>query len=291
MSKAIRRVEWPTLLLATAVYGGWAAVTLWWAVLPVPLLVVLGGWFLGWHGSLQHETIHGHPTRVRWINDAIGGVPLSLWLPYGVYRRTHIAHHRSPEPTHPHHDPESRYVAGDGLTARLARMRATLLGQMLLGPAAAILLFLSGEVRRAWREPAAFAREWGPHLIGVALVLVWLDAVALPIATYLLCFVLPGQAASLLRGFAEHRADAAGPSRAATVTSHGPLALLFLNNNLHAAHHAFPAAPWYRLPLLERMRTDRAEPRYRGYREVVRRFALRPHDRVLHPALAAGDHG
>ncbi len=278
------KIEWPTVALAVAIYGGWMAVTAVHGLLPVPLLMLAGGWFLGWHGSLQHETIHGHPTRHRHVNDLIGGVPLSLWLPYGVYRRTHVAHHRSAAPTHPVHDPESRYVAGGtGWTLRIARLRSTLAGQMVLGPVASIALFLITEGARAWRRPAAFAREWGPHLLGVALVLAWLRAVELPIGTYLVCFVLPGQAASLLRGYAEHRADAPGPSRAATVISHGPLALLFLNNNLHAAHHADPGAPWYRLPVVETQRQGRNEPRYRGYRDVIRRFAFRAHDTVHHP--------
>ncbi|KQM97981.1 fatty acid desaturase [Sphingomonas sp. Leaf25] len=277
-------IEWPTLALAVAIYGGWMAVTAAHALLPVPLLMLAGGWFLGWHGSLQHETIHGHPTRYRPVNDLIGGVPLSLWLPYGVYRRTHVAHHRSAEPTHPRLDPESRYVAtGAGWTAWVARVRSTLVGQMIVGPVASIVLFLADEAARAWRQPAAFAREWGPHLIGVALVLAWLRVVDLPILTYLSCFVLPGQAASLLRGYAEHRADAPGPSRAATVVSRGPLALLFLNNNLHAAHHADPGAPWYRLPAVEARRHGRGEPRYRGYRDVIRRFAFHAHDAVRHP--------
>ncbi|MDJ0275911.1 fatty acid desaturase [Sphingomonas sp. 2R-10] len=288
MTGKAKSVEWPTIALAVAVYGGWLAVTANAAHLPVPLLVLLGGWFIGWHGSLQHETIHGHPTRSRRINGLIGGVPLSLWLPYGVYRRTHEAHHRSPHPTHPHHDPESRYVAGGGVAAGIARLRATLAGQLLLGPVAAIALFLASEARRAFRDPAGFAREWGVHLIGVMAVVAWLRAVDLSLATYVLCFMLPGQAASLLRGFAEHRADAAGTSRAATVVSRGPLALLFLNNNLHAAHHAFPATPWYRLPALERARTHRVEPRYAGYRDVLRRFAFRPHDVVRHPDLRDG---
>ncbi|KQM81848.1 fatty acid desaturase [Sphingomonas sp. Leaf23] len=292
MTKRVRSIEWPTVVLAVAIHGGWLAVTAAHAALPWPVLALLGGWFVAWHGSLQHETIHGHPTRWRRVNDLIGGVPLSLWLPYGAYRRTHEAHHRSPHPTHPGHDPESRYVAdGGGIVAVVARWRATLVGQLLVGPVAAIALFLAGEARRLRSDPAGVAREWGPHLIGVALVLGWLHLIALPVGTYLLCFVLPGQAASLLRGFAEHRADAPGPSRAATVASRGPLALLFLNNNLHAAHHAVPAAPWYRLPTIERARAERPEPRYRGYREVLRRFAIAPHDAVRHPALRDRAHG
>ena len=30
--------------------------------------------------ALQHEIIHGHPTRMRWINNWIGQWPLALWL-------------------------------------------------------------------------------------------------------------------------------------------------------------------------------------------------------------------
>ncbi|MGN7161175.1 fatty acid desaturase [Sphingomonas sp. SAFR-052] len=291
MTLRTRPIELPTVLLAVVIYGGWLALTAAHARLPWPILALLGGWFVAWHGSLQHETIHGHPTQWRRVNDLIGGVPLSLWLPYGAYRRTHMAHHRSPHPTHPAHDPESRYVTGGGVIAAVARLRATLIGQLLVGPVAAIAMFLLDEARRLRRDPAGFAREWGPHLVGVALILGWLHLVALPIGSYLLCFVLPGQAGSLLRGFAEHRADAAGPSRATTVASRGPLALLFLNNNLHAAHHAVPAAPWYRLPAVERARTQRPEPRYDGYRDVLRRFAIRAHDTIHHPAGRGDAHG
>ncbi len=279
-----RAIEAPTTILAVVIHGGWLMLTAWHALVPTPLLVLLGGWFVAWHGSLQHETIHGHPTRWPWVNALVGSVPLSLWLPYRSYRRTHIAHHGSPAPTHPAHDPESRYVhAAHGLRGVVARARQTLAGQILIGPPVAIVAFLYGEARRWVRDPRAAAHEWWPHLIGVALVVAWLRAVDLSLLRYALCFVLPGQALSLVRSFAEHRADAAGPSRAATVVSRGPLALLFLNNNLHAAHHAAPGAAWYTLPEVERRREARGEPRYAGYRDVAARFAFRAHDRPDHP--------
>ncbi len=284
-----RAIEGPTTVLAIVIHGGWLALTAFHGALPWPVLAALGGWWIAWHGSLQHETIHGHPTRWAWANALVGSVPLSLWLPYRVYRRSHIAHHASPAPTHPVHDPESRYVAvGRGVSGLVARVRQTLIGQILVGPPVAIAGFLWNEGRRLFDDPRGFARDWVPHLIGVALVLAWLDAVDLPLPLYLLCFILPGQALSLIRSFAEHRADAAGPSRAATVLSRGPLALLFLNNNLHAAHHARPGAPWYRLPEIERNRAPGGEPRYAGYRDVAARFAFRAHDRAEHPQVRHG---
>jgi len=70
---AIARVEWQTIALVVAIYGGFLALTWFWQSLPIVLVIGLGGWLIAWHGSLQHEVIHGHPTRNQRINDAIGG--------------------------------------------------------------------------------------------------------------------------------------------------------------------------------------------------------------------------
>lgn len=282
-------IELPTLALAVAIYGGWCAATIWHAALPTPLLVAIGGWLIAWHGSLQHETIHGHPTRRRWLNDAIGFAPLALWLPYALYRRSHVAHHRSPAITDPLHDPESRYVARErGCSATSARLQATLLGRVLLGPVLAILALLVAEVRRARHAPAAVARDWLPHLGGVALIVGWLNWTRFDIGAYLLCFVYPGLALTLLRSFAEHHAELGAPGRAATVERGGLLGLLYLNNNLHAAHHDRPELAWYRLPAHHRAHrarligTERSP--YAGYGAILRRFALRRHHVMIHPA-------
>ena len=75
----------------------------WWG------LTAIGAWITAWQLNLQHETIHGHPTRNRAVNQAIGCWPLSLWLPYSIYRSTHLAHHRDENLTDPLEDPESYY--------------------------------------------------------------------------------------------------------------------------------------------------------------------------------------
>ncbi|MEK1861715.1 MAG: fatty acid desaturase, partial [Rhizobium leguminosarum] len=104
-----RSTEWPTVILALVIHGGFLALTWWWQSLPLIMAVIAGGWLIAWHGSLQHEVIHGHPTGNQRINDAIGSIPLSLWLPYPIYRESHLEHHRDEYLTDPIEDPESSY--------------------------------------------------------------------------------------------------------------------------------------------------------------------------------------
>jgi fatty acid desaturase len=274
--------------VAVATYGGWIALTLFHRVLPWPVIAAAGGWLVAWHGSLQHETIHGHPTRSLRLNTVIGFVPLSLWLPYAIYRRSHIAHHGSAWITHPARDPESRYVTGERRVQRWAAvMQATLVGRLVFGPLVCIASFFAVEARRLKTEPRLVMHDWVPHLAAVILVGTWLEATGFGIARYSLLAVYPGTALTLLRSFAEHRADIDAPGKAATVERGGLLGVLFLNNHLHAAHHDRPGLSWYRLPAhhrRHRLRLAGAGGRsYRGYGEIVRRFALRPHDAVIHP--------
>jgi len=281
-----RQVEVPTFILALLIHAAWLALTAFHAGIPLPLLALWGGVILAWHGSLQHETIHGHPTGRRWIDGAFGFAPLSLWLPYAIYRRTHLAHHRTPHITDPFDDPESHYeVRNSGLLYRLARLESTLIGRLVLGPPIRVSRFLFAEASRASSEPHAWAREWLPHLAALIPLLWWLDHVELPLATYVLAFVYPGVALSLVRSFAEHRADASADRRAAIIEDGGPFGLIFLNNNLHAVHHARPGLAWYRLPDYFARHRDAfgAAPHYRSYGEVARRFALRAQDDVVHP--------
>lgn len=287
------RIEGPTILLAVLIYGAWGLVTWWHAVLPTWLLACAGGWLVAWHGSLQHETIHGHPTGYRAIDGAIGGVPLALWLPYGVYRRTHIAHHLTAAVTDPFADPESRYLSGTrGIVGRLNHLveytQSTLAARLLLGPALTIGRFLVQEAVRAIQRPRAALRDWLPHLVGVAAIVAWLSVCRMSIAEYALLFVYPGTALSLLRSFAEHRASDDPGHRVAIVERAGPFGLLFLNNNLHAAHHRAPGLAWYRLPAFHREHRDELLAAnggllYRGYQDVARRYAVRAHDGLVHP--------
>ena len=72
------RSELPTWLLIGVIYGGWFAVMLnaqmlgW---LPATLLLIV---FTTWYMSMQHELIHGHPTRWPRMNQLFGTLPLAV---------------------------------------------------------------------------------------------------------------------------------------------------------------------------------------------------------------------
>ena len=293
------RLELPTIAVALVIYGGWIATTLFWRVLPWPLLALSGGWFVAWQSSLQHEVIHGHPSRSRRVNDALGWPPLSLWLPYLIYRRSHLRHHNDALLTDPIEDPESAYLTRQryeriGPVGRLiVRFDTTLLGRLLIGPAIMIGSFLVSEALALGRGNRSHLRIWAWHLIGVVAVLAWTGLVCgMPISIYLLAFVYPGAAFARLRSYAEHRWSPAPAERTAIVEDGGPFALLFLNNNLHVLHHDRPTVPWYALPALYRRERDALVEQngglvYRGYADVAQRFLLKPHDRPVHPAGAS----
>lgn len=291
-ARTARRMEVPTVAIAVAIYGGWLALTGLSSKLPLWLVAPLGAWLVAWHGSLQHETIHGHPTRWRRVNAALGWAPLSLWLPYGIYREQHIAHHRS-NLTDPLDDPESFYVTearwqrAGVLERAMLRTQMTLVGRLLVGPAWIVGRFLHEELSRLARGDAKHVRAWLLHLTGVAAVVAWLVFVCrMPIATYLACFVYPGVALTLLRSFAEHE-PSDDPRRRVAVVESSVFGLLFLNNNLHVIHHDAPELPWYELPLRYRERKvdllAEGRPSFDGYARIARDFAFRVKSSPVHP--------
>ncbi|GAB4071219.1 fatty acid desaturase [Ancylobacter sonchi] len=277
------------------IYGSWLALTWWWEAVPFLALCAVGGWLIAWQGSLQHEVMHGHPTRSRRINDAVGWPPLSLWLPYPIYRSSHLRHHRDEHLTDPIEDPESVYLRQTdwdrlgGLTRLVLRFNMTLVGRLTLGPLIMIGGFLWTEAGAVWRGEGKARPVWARHALGVAAVLVWVVGVCgMPLATYLFAFVYVGAALTRLRSFAEHRFAEEHEERTAIVEKGGLLGLLYLNNNLHVLHHLRPHVPWYRLPALYRdEREDLVERNgglvYAGYLDVARRFLVRAHDDPRHP--------
>jgi fatty acid desaturase len=294
-----KSIEWPTVGLFGVIHALWLVTTYWSAQLPWPVLVGMGGWIVAWHGSLQHEVIHGHPTPWRRLNVLLASAPLSLWLPLEVYRQSHLEHHAAEVLTDPAHDPETRYLPpGAGLAyevrRRLAGLQGPLLGRLLLGPIVEIGGFLASQFRRLLRGDRAARRAWTLHTVSLAPVALWLHFVChLSLIRYGLCFVYPATALTLLRSFAEHR-NAPTPSTSVAVVERAPiLGLLFLNNNLHAAHHAWPAAPWYKLARLYdhhrgALLAANGGLVYAGYADVVRRFLFRAHDRVVYASSPAG---
>ncbi len=287
---AVRRFEWPTWLVASAVYGGWGLVTWHAASLPWWALLVLGAWFVGWHNSLQHETVHGHPAGARWVNAALGIPALGLWMPYAIYRERHLEHHRTPDLTSPRDDPESFYCEvarwqrmGPVLRA-LYRFNQTLLGRMLVGPALAALAFWGIEAGRIAAGDRDALRAWLIHAASVAAVFAWVTAVCrIPPWAYIALFAYPGLSLTLLRSYLEHRPAPNPDHRTAIVEGGAVPGLLYLNNNLHFLHHGRPDLPWYALPATYRRERESLVEgnggyRFAGYAEVARRYLFRAKD-------------
>ncbi|MDH3474127.1 MAG: fatty acid desaturase [Rhodospirillales bacterium] len=290
-------VEWPTVALAAALYAAFGLLTWHYAALPWWLVLPLGAYLVCLQGSLQHEAVHGHPTPWPWLNELLVLPNLWLWMPYRLYRESHLRHHSDEILTDPLNDPESYYqtpeawARRDPLGRALAWTLNTLLGRLLLGPPVCVWRLLReapGNLARGGREQAA---AWLVHLVSVALVLAWVLAVCdIPLAAYLALFAYPGLSLTLLRSFLEHQAREPVGERSVLIEAGPVMSLLFLNNNLHALHHAEPGLAWHRLPARYRMRRGELLEanggyRYDGYGEVFRRYLLRPKEPPAHPFL------
>lgn len=286
-------IEWPTLLVLAATYALWALATTLLYDLSAVLGIVLTGIAVGQFSSLQHEVLHGHPFRSRPLNEALVFPALTLTVPYGRFRDTHLAHHHDPILTDPYDDPETNFL-DPAVWGRLPRWRQmlhrannTLLGRMVIGPILGNALWLAGEARLIAAGDRAAIRDWMLHAGGLVLVILWLAPAAMPWWAYLIAAWI-GQGLLKIRTYLEHRAHEVARARTVVIEDRGPLALLFLNNNLHVVHHMHPTTPWYRLPALYAANRDhylrRNEGyRYRSYAEIFRTYLFRPKDPVAHP--------
>ena len=163
------RTEWPTWLLLIGVYGGWFAIILnsaWLGrglstLLLIPLLVL---WL-----SVQHELLHGHPTRSVLCNKILGYAPFAVWYPYTLYRDSHLLHHRDEDLTVPGVDPESRYLTavrwqGSSLFERsLHWLNKTVLGRFAIGAPLALLALAAEELQRLKNRERQAWLMWLSH--------------------------------------------------------------------------------------------------------------------------------
>jgi fatty acid desaturase len=294
--KPLSSLDFATIGVAGAVYGGFLVLTWYFQHLPLWFAGPIGAVLLAWHGSLQHETIHGHPTPSRRFNAWVAGPPLAVWIPYRIYRTTHLKHHRhgGRHLSEVSRDPESFFLL-PGTLARSGRFRralylthCTLIGRLTFGPALSIGRLWTAEARKVLGGDRPRGIIWARHSIGVAFVLLWIaGACHISIWVYVMFVIYPSASLSHLRSFTEHRADSDPSLRTTAVEAHPIWALMFLNNNLHIAHHAHPKLPWHQLPhAWHQMRAsaDAAGLVFtRGYRQVAGKFLFRPVMSVEHP--------
>ena len=247
---------------------------------------------------MQHELLHGHPTRWPLFNAALGIAPLAVWFPYAVYRESHLRHHDDTHLTDPDHDPESYYVsaaqwrdAGPAMRALLG-FRNTFVGRMMIGPAFAIGGALAGGVREIAGGNLRAAGAWALHLVMLGALAAWLEVrCGIDPFVFAMGIGYPALALSSVRSFREHRAAHEISERTVINESAWFWRLLFLNNNYHAVHHDLPCVPWFAIGRVYHER--RAAYRARnggfvaqGYGEWLTRHAMTPVAPPLHPAHA-----
>jgi fatty acid desaturase len=287
------RVEWPTLFLILVCYAVWAAALFIFAGVSMALAILVAAITIVLHASLQHEVTHGHPFRERGLGEALVFGSLNLVIPYLRFRDTHLAHHMDATLTDPYEDPESNYLDPavwdrlPGWQKRILRLNNTLLGRMALGPVVGQVFFMADDLRRIRAGERAVLAGWLWHLPFAAAIVALVAVSPMPLWAYALAAYL-GLSVLRIRSYLEHQAHVRARARTVIIEDRGPLAFLFLNNNLHVVHHMHPKLPWYRLPQIyfnnrEKYLRRNDGYRYASYAEVFRRHFLRAKDPVPHP--------
>lgn len=293
------RTELPTWLLIVTIYSGWFATVAWWQTLglfPATLLLI---WLTTWYMSLQHELLHGHPTRFPRINQLFGLIPFSIWYPYGTYRDLHLKHHYDEDLTIPDTDPESYYFTKQRwqhfshIQRLLVRLRNTFPGRLLLTP----LLTLPWAFIDIWQSFRHHNRPaiamWSVHIVLLVPVFGWLKLHDFSVFYYLIVVTWPMLAMTRVRSFFEHRA-AADPEARTVINEAGMFwRLLFLNLNYHSVHHDLPGIPWYGLPAVYRANKQEYLERNQGflvngYGELMREHLLKPIKVEINPYFPDG---
>ncbi|TFW15689.1 fatty acid desaturase [Duganella callida] len=291
------RGEWPTWLLIVAIHAGWLATLRYSHALGAGIATPLMIWWCAWYMSLQHELIHGHPTRWPWLNRLFGYLPLAVWYPYEIYRESHLRHHNDFDLTLPELDAESTYVSPAEWAAMSRPVRAlrwmnkTFWGRMLVGPALAVASTWIGAVRKLLRGDRREAGVWLRHFALLAALLWWIRATfGVPAPWYVFAVAYPALSLAMVRSYYEHRPAEEHKQRIVLNDAGLAFRLLFLNNNLHLVHHDLPSLPWYLLPRVYRARRAAYNARsggfqIDGYGELARRYGFRPIDAPVHPHM------
>jgi fatty acid desaturase len=281
--------EWKTLGVIVAVYGltvltvvRYDVLTPW---LAIPMLAVLGAW----HLSMQHEVLHGHPFKSQFINDAIGSIPVTLWMPYFAFKKDHHEHHKS-DLTNPELDNESFYVTQEQWdnagTIRRAAWTAnrTILFRMFVWTIVSTISYVMLVLKRAARNEQGDRLAVVLHVIGVVAVVYLVSLSSMPLWQFALGTVYGGRILNAIRPFPEHKYQNGVETKTAMIMAGPFMSLLMLNNNLHIAHHDDPKIPWYRVNELSKRvnaveRAREAGVLYEGgYAEVFRKFSFTPVD-------------
>jgi len=285
------KAEWRTLILIVACYLSLGFLLVNPLGIPLFILIFLLIPLITLHSSLQHECIHCHPFTSQMLNDAIVCLPVGILLPYFRFKASHIKHHQNASISDPYEDPESSYQdmaiweTRPNWVQNIFEINNTLTGRMLIGPVLSIVGFAIAELGSGNRKVIL---TWMLHFVASGLVLLAVFHMsAMPIWSYLICCYF-AYSLLMVRTFLEHQAHESMRARTVIIEDKGLLSFLFLNNNLHVVHHAYPTVAWYKLPSIFAKNRNRFLEMNRGYcfksyAEIFKRFAFSCKEPVAYP--------
>jgi fatty acid desaturase len=232
-----------------AIIGGAVWIDRWWVW---PIAVVLMGRSFALLGILGHEAAHRLLFARRGVNDFAGRWLLSYpgFVPYDLYRRSHMAHHRDelgPD------EPDTGLYAGYPITRASFRRKLT---RDALG-------------NSGWKNLKVLLRAAGrPSSRGVALPILGVQAVIflafwaagwpqLYLVLWLLPWMTSWRVINRLRAIAEHGGMTRSADKRQTthnVRQHWSARFWMVpyNTGWHLAHHVDAGIPWRQLPRLQR---------------------------------------
>jgi fatty acid desaturase len=296
MNFPLRSPEWPTIGLVVLVYAVLGSLVWHHASLPWWVILAVGSYFAALHSSLQHEVLHGHPTSSRLVNEALIFLAPTLWVPFQCYKDTHLQHHNNQYLTDPEMDPESFYLLPEdwahmpGVKRVLFQINQTLGGRMAIGPAVSIVRFWSADLRDVFMGDVHKAEAWAVFALSVALVLSYVIWCGMPVWQFVALVAYPGISLALVRAYCEHQAAEVVDHRTILVECSPFWSLLFLNNNLHVAHHERPSLAWYKLPAYYASERDVLLARNNGYRlsyaQIFWRYFFRAKEPLPYPNVS-----
>ena len=290
-------IEWPTVLLIALCYFFWFALAITGKALGPWIWILATAALTTLYWSIVHEIVHGHPTRNPLINRALVALPIGWVYAFGRFADGHLQHHATGDLTDPFDDPESWYLESTAwenlspLSRLLLRFNNTLFGRMLIGPLIVVWRMIVTDLRMMRVEDnrgRAIARDWLMHIPAVALLVVILALFSNVPAWWFATAAYLGVSVLLIRTYLEHQASEDRSERTVIVEDRGPLAFLFLFNNLHVVHHTRPGLAWYRLPgFYRRHRTQFLRRNhcyvYNSYWQIFRQYFFCAKEQVPHP--------
>tara|TARA_Y100000768_G_C23988833_1_gene690710 strand:+ start:5449 stop:6222 length:774 start_codon:yes stop_codon:yes gene_type:complete len=249
--------------------------------MPVAAIVI------AFHGSLQHELIHNHPFKNQKLNDFLGHITPIPWLPYALYKISHMDHHSCPQYSHPEYDPETFLVSKkvyDQFSKPVKKIfdyNQTLLGRLILGPFISMYWIIKKELKFLLKGDFQNLKLFIPHYIVWFFFAILFQILGISLIEYIIFMAIPGYSVILIRSFLEHRPETIRTHQTCIVEAGPFFSFLFLNNNLHLVHHNDMNLPWYEIPRAYQKQKEHwlnlnGHYFFKGYREVFRQHLLSP---------------